>query len=161
MIPKLEELARELETLNRPDLAGLISQVRDDSFDRANLIDQMLALQLGFPASKLKNGYYDSNYAAYCQHLEELSNPTPEVPDVPVDPATPEITPEETPTTEAAGEVREEIDIKELPKCEACVHNDKFPAEPRRQDHSFMTYNHPYEDPAQPAQEDGRTEPTE
>jgi hypothetical protein len=56
---KLEQLAKELESLNRPDLEELIENVRNDNFRTAILIRDLTVYKLKFFANKLASGHYD------------------------------------------------------------------------------------------------------
>lgn len=57
--PKLERLARELETMRNPQLDELIAHVRNDKYDRETLIRELVDARLRFFANRLKEMYYD------------------------------------------------------------------------------------------------------
>lgn len=71
MIPKLEELARELETLNQKDLA---TKARNDSYPRGELIKELIAAKLKLFAAKISSGYYDERYQEFTVWLKNLQN---------------------------------------------------------------------------------------
>lgn len=60
-LPKLERLAREIETMQDPELASLVLHARDNMYDRDTLIQELIDAHLRFFAKKLKDGYYDEN----------------------------------------------------------------------------------------------------
>jgi len=70
---KLEELAREIESIHdrKEELAPLAAHARDDSYPRANLLQELLDARLGFFGHKLATGYYDDNAANFEKHMQQ------------------------------------------------------------------------------------------
>lgn len=56
---KLEKLAIELESLERKGLESLIAHVRNDSYRRDMLIQELISLKLRFFANRLAYGEYE------------------------------------------------------------------------------------------------------
>ncbi len=60
--PKLETLARELETIRdgqKKDIGWLIENARNDNYPRHALIADLVLVELKFFAKKVESGYYD------------------------------------------------------------------------------------------------------
>ncbi len=74
-MPKLEELARELESIHdrKEELVPLVEHTRDDSYDRDLLLQEILDAKLGYFAAKLAKGYYDDNAADFEKHIAEVA----------------------------------------------------------------------------------------
>jgi hypothetical protein len=61
-MPKLEVLARELETFtDRKDLARVIEHIRNDAYPIDGIVRELIALKMKYFAQKLKSGYYELN----------------------------------------------------------------------------------------------------
>jgi len=69
-MPKLEVLAKELESLGKANLKDVIAHVRDDNYSRERLIKELIAAKCRFFAGKLATGVYDA---------EEVEAKTPRV----------------------------------------------------------------------------------
>ena len=60
--PKLEKLAKEIETMpNSDQLVTLIEHIRDNDYVRYKLIEEMRMAKLRYFARKLHIGFYDIN----------------------------------------------------------------------------------------------------
>lgn len=59
--PKLEILARELESMRQERLHDLIKKCRNDDYPREFLIRDLKEADLGFFAEKVTYGYYELN----------------------------------------------------------------------------------------------------
>jgi len=57
-MPKLEELAKELESLGKDNLKDIIAHVRDDNYDHFRLVKELTAAKCTFFAWKLRVGAY-------------------------------------------------------------------------------------------------------
>lgn len=152
---KLERLANELETMtDRPELADLIAHVRDDSYDRTLLVQELKDNKLGFFAHKLAEGAYESaqRYDGPIMTVEEVKEEAEQASESPQqhpmaadpEPAKTEEKKEDVPTTGETVENPDENtipfegDINTLPQCPQCK-------EGAQGDHTLMTYQHPYE----------------
>jgi len=60
MAPKLEKLAKELETQPTAEaMKVIIEHVRDNDYLRYKLVRELRLAKMGYFAGKLENGYYD------------------------------------------------------------------------------------------------------
>lgn len=60
-LPKLEILARELETIQKgqdKNLSDIIYHARNDNYPQKELIDELIKAELRFFAGKVASGYY-------------------------------------------------------------------------------------------------------
>lgn len=62
--PKLDILAKELESMHDDSLAGLIKKCRNDDYPREFLIRDLKEANLGFFAEKVAYGYYELKIGA-------------------------------------------------------------------------------------------------
>lgn len=60
-LPKLERLAREIESMNNPNLTSIVAHIRDDKYDRVKLAEELTEARCRFFAMRLMENYYDDN----------------------------------------------------------------------------------------------------
>lgn len=58
-LPKLETLAKELESMRDEKLAGLIKKCRNDDYPKDALVRDLKEAKLSFFADKVAYGYYE------------------------------------------------------------------------------------------------------
>ena len=58
-LPKLETLAKELESMRNDNLIGLIKKCRNDDYPKDALVRDLKEAKLGFFADKVAYGYYE------------------------------------------------------------------------------------------------------